>query len=132
MLLVICLYYYYRNLVHIQKWSNHLHSLCGRSHQHSRQTRIFCSLLRRRPPDLRPLTLIFLFESGSANVELCRRDRQMDGQQLTQAQPFKDGVDLAWIQGLPEPSSLRGSTLGTSPVEHQTATGCESNRQLQL
>ena len=22
-------------------------------------------------------------------------------------------------QGLPEPSSLRGSTLGTSPVEHQ-------------
>ena len=23
------------------------------------------------------------------------------------------------IQGLPEPSSLRGSTLGTSPVEHQ-------------
>ena len=38
-------------------------------------------------------------------------------------------------QGSPEPSSLRGSTLGTSPVEHQDSdcrTGCESNRQLQL
>ena len=36
------------------------------------------------------------------------------------------------VQGLPEPSSLRGSTLGTNPVEHKDATGCESNRQLKL
>ena len=77
--------------------SNHLHSLRGRSHQHSRQTRFCCSLLRRRPPDLRPLAPILLLESGGANVELCRRDRRMDGQQSTQAQPFKDGADLAWI-----------------------------------
>ena len=34
--------------------------------------------------------------------------------------------------GLPEPSSLRDSTLGTSPVNIKTVIGCESNRQLQL
>ena len=50
-----------------------------------------------RPPDLRPLTSIFLFESGGVNVGLCRRDWRMDGQQSTQTQPFKDGADLAWI-----------------------------------
>ena len=31
-----------------------------------------------------------------------------------------------------EPSSLWGSTLGTSPVKHQNSDRCESNRQLQL
>ena len=35
--------------------------------------------------------------------------------------------------GLPEPSFLRGSTLGTRDLSNiKTATGCESNRQLQL
>ena len=43
------------------------------------------------------LTSILLFKSGGAHVELCRRDQRMDGQQLTQTQPFKDGADLAWI-----------------------------------
>ena len=78
-------------------WSNHLHSLRGRSHQHSWQTRICCLFLRRRPPDLRPLASIFHRESGNANVELCRGDRRMDGQQPTQAQPVEDGTDLARI-----------------------------------
>ena len=35
-------------------------------------------------------------------------------------------------QGLPEPSSLWGSTLGTSPVEYQDSDWCELNKQLQL
>ena len=86
-----------RRATGIGAWSNPLHSLRGRSHQHSRQTRICCSLLRQRPLDLRPLASIFLRESGGANVELCRGDWWMDGQQSTQAQPFKDGADLAWI-----------------------------------
>ena len=36
-------------------------------------------------------------------------------------------------QGLPEPLSLRCSTLGIPVLSNiKTATGCESNRQLQL
>ena len=86
-----------RHATGIGAWSNPLHCLRGRSHQHSGQTWICCSLLCWRPPDLRLLTSIFLFESGGANVELCRRDWRIDGQQSTQTQPFKDGADLAWI-----------------------------------
>ena len=67
-------------------------------------------------PSKLPLTSILLFKSGGANVELCRRDQRMDGQQPTQTQPFKDGADLAWIlSGGWSTARLVNSTLREFP-----------------
>ena len=67
---------------------------------------------------------------GSGPVQwLCLRIVCSGSIVVTTLDPEVPGSSPEWVpifyearstaQGLPEPSSLRGSTLGTSPVEHQ-------------
>ena len=55
--------------------------------------------------------------SGSIVVTTLDCDPEVPGSSPEWVPIFYEARSTA--QGLPEPSSLRGSTLGTSPVEHQ-------------